>query len=193
MEIVQQNFRPEFINRIDDIVVFHPLGTEQIRAIVDIQLGLLRRRLLERNMELDLDDAGARSRSARPASIRSTARGRSSARSSSRSKIRWRRRYSAAYSSPAIRSTSAWTRACCNSPRRAEAPRATRSGRLGRACELGAGPVQFAHRARHAPRPTPYNLRRELRGRCAYAVLRVRMPALPVLPGGAPEDLGQAA
>ena len=38
MEIVQQHFRPEFINRIDDIVVFHPLGTEQIRAIVDIQL-----------------------------------------------------------------------------------------------------------------------------------------------------------
>ncbi|MFO1455509.1 MAG: ATP-dependent chaperone ClpB [Steroidobacteraceae bacterium] len=57
MEIVQQHFRPEFINRIDDIVVFHPLGTEQIRAIVDIQLGLLRRRLVERNMELTLDDA----------------------------------------------------------------------------------------------------------------------------------------
>jgi ATP-dependent Clp protease ATP-binding subunit ClpB len=57
MEIVQQTFRPEFINRIDDIVVFHPLGTAQIRAIVDIQLGYLRRRLLERNMELTLDDA----------------------------------------------------------------------------------------------------------------------------------------
>jgi ATP-dependent Clp protease ATP-binding subunit ClpB len=57
MEIVQQNFKPEFINRIDDIVVFHPLGTEQIRAIVDIQLGLLRRRLHERDMELTLDDA----------------------------------------------------------------------------------------------------------------------------------------
>nr|MCU0761299.1 AAA family ATPase [Steroidobacteraceae bacterium] len=57
MEIVQQHFRPEFINRIDDIVVFHPLGTEQIRAIVDIQLGLLRRRLTERNMDLVLDDA----------------------------------------------------------------------------------------------------------------------------------------
>ena len=57
MEIVQQHFRPEFINRIDDIVVFHPLGSEQIRAIVDIQLGLLRRRLTERNMDLVLDDA----------------------------------------------------------------------------------------------------------------------------------------
>jgi ATP-dependent Clp protease ATP-binding subunit ClpB len=56
MEIVQQSFRPEFINRIDDIVVFHPLGTEQIRAIVDIQLQYLRRRLQERSMDLVLDD-----------------------------------------------------------------------------------------------------------------------------------------
>jgi len=57
MEIVQQSFRPEFINRIDDIVVFHPLGTKQIRAIVDIQLIYLRKRLQERNMDLTLDDA----------------------------------------------------------------------------------------------------------------------------------------
>jgi len=56
MEIVQQHFRPEFINRVDDIVVFHPLGTEQIRAIVEIQLNYLRRRLMERDMELELDD-----------------------------------------------------------------------------------------------------------------------------------------
>jgi len=57
MEIVTQNFRPEFINRIDDIVVFHPLGTAQIRAIVDIQLGQLRKRLIDRGMDLALDDA----------------------------------------------------------------------------------------------------------------------------------------
>ena len=57
MEIVQQSFRPEFINRIDDIVVFHPLGAGQIRAIVDIQLVYLRKRLQERNMDLTLDDA----------------------------------------------------------------------------------------------------------------------------------------
>jgi ATP-dependent Clp protease ATP-binding subunit ClpB len=56
MEIVQQHFRPEFINRVDDIVVFHPLGTEQIRAIVDIQLAALRRRLGERDMDLALTD-----------------------------------------------------------------------------------------------------------------------------------------
>jgi ATP-dependent Clp protease ATP-binding subunit ClpB len=56
MEIVQQSFRPEFINRIDDIVVFRPLGVAQIRSIVDIQLGYLRKRLFERNMDLVLDD-----------------------------------------------------------------------------------------------------------------------------------------
>jgi ATP-dependent Clp protease ATP-binding subunit ClpB len=55
MEIVQSSFRPEFINRIDDIVVFHPLGAEQIRVIVDIQLGQLKKRLLDRNLELTLD------------------------------------------------------------------------------------------------------------------------------------------
>jgi ATP-dependent Clp protease ATP-binding subunit ClpB len=57
MEVVQENFRPEFINRIDDICVFHPLGVAQIRAIVDIQLAQLRKRLLDRNLELTLDDS----------------------------------------------------------------------------------------------------------------------------------------
>ena len=56
MEIVQQHFRPEFINRVDDIVVFHPLGKTQLRSIVDIQLGYLRKRLADRDMELVIDD-----------------------------------------------------------------------------------------------------------------------------------------
>ncbi len=55
--IVAQHFRPEFINRIDDIVVFHSLGREQIRAIVDIQLARLRSRLAERDIQLRLDEA----------------------------------------------------------------------------------------------------------------------------------------
>jgi ATP-dependent Clp protease ATP-binding subunit ClpB len=59
MERVQQHFRPEFINRIDDIIVFHPLGAEQIRAIVDIQLSSLRQRLADRDMILTLT-VGAR-------------------------------------------------------------------------------------------------------------------------------------
>jgi ATP-dependent Clp protease ATP-binding subunit ClpB len=56
MQVVTQHFRPEFINRVDDIVVFHALGREQIRSIVDIQLGRLRRRLAERDISLVLDD-----------------------------------------------------------------------------------------------------------------------------------------
>ncbi|HLG53588.1 MAG TPA: ATP-dependent chaperone ClpB [Steroidobacteraceae bacterium] len=57
LEIVGQHFRPEFINRIDDIVVFHPLGREHIRRIVEIQTGFLRRRLVERDLGLELDTA----------------------------------------------------------------------------------------------------------------------------------------
>jgi len=54
MEIVGQHFRPEFINRIDDVVVFHPLEAEHLRKIVDIQLEYLRRRLAERDIALVL-------------------------------------------------------------------------------------------------------------------------------------------
>ncbi|MBP9593294.1 MAG: ATP-dependent chaperone ClpB, partial [Steroidobacteraceae bacterium] len=57
MEIVGQHFRPEFINRVDEVVVFHPLGKEHIRDIVGIQVGYLRRRLADRDIDLDLDDA----------------------------------------------------------------------------------------------------------------------------------------
>ena len=57
MEIVAQHFRPEFMNRVDDIVVFHPLGREHIRAIVDIQLGYLHERLADRDMTIVLSDA----------------------------------------------------------------------------------------------------------------------------------------
>jgi ATP-dependent Clp protease ATP-binding subunit ClpB len=57
LEIVGQQFRPEFVNRIDDIVVFHPLGREHIRRIVDIQMGYLQKRLAERDIRLELDEA----------------------------------------------------------------------------------------------------------------------------------------
>ena len=57
MEVVGGHFRPEFINRIDEVVVFHPLGREQIRGIADIQLELLRKRLAERELGLELDDS----------------------------------------------------------------------------------------------------------------------------------------
>jgi ATP-dependent Clp protease ATP-binding subunit ClpB len=57
MEIVGQHFRPEFINRVDELVVFHPLGKEQIRAIAGIQIGDLRRRLATRDLGLEVTDA----------------------------------------------------------------------------------------------------------------------------------------
>lgn len=56
MEIVSQHFRPEFINRVDDVVVFHPLQRDQIHAIADIQLQHLRQRLTECDMCLDISD-----------------------------------------------------------------------------------------------------------------------------------------
>lgn len=56
MEIVGQHFRPEFINRVDDVVVFHPLQRDQIHAIADIQLGHLRQRLADRDMALQVSD-----------------------------------------------------------------------------------------------------------------------------------------
>ena len=57
MEIVGSHFRPEFVNRIDDLVVFHPLALEHIRKIVDIQLGYLHARLAERDISIQLSDA----------------------------------------------------------------------------------------------------------------------------------------
>jgi ATP-dependent Clp protease ATP-binding subunit ClpB len=57
MDIVGGHFRPEFINRIDDVVVFHPLGREQIQAIAGLQIDILRARLQERDIGLELTDA----------------------------------------------------------------------------------------------------------------------------------------
>ena len=88
MEIVGQHFRPEFINRIDDVVVFRPLEQEHIRKIVDIQLEYLKRRLGDRDIGLQLEPAardrlaqagfdpvyGARPQARDPATIGESAR-----------------------------------------------------------------------------------------------------------------------
>ncbi len=57
MGVVQAHFRPEFINRLDELVVFHPLGKEQIREIARIQTAYLAKRLAERQIKLELTDA----------------------------------------------------------------------------------------------------------------------------------------
>jgi len=56
MEIVGMHFRPEFINRIDEAVVFHPLGRGQIRAITAIQIEFLRKRLQDREIGLEITE-----------------------------------------------------------------------------------------------------------------------------------------
>ncbi len=57
MEIVTQHFRPEFINRIDDVVVFHPLQKAQIRQIANIQIDYLRQRLQDQEITLEISEA----------------------------------------------------------------------------------------------------------------------------------------
>ena len=56
MNIVTTAFRPEFINRVDDAVVFHPLGKEQIKDIARIQLEILQRRVKEARIGLQFDE-----------------------------------------------------------------------------------------------------------------------------------------
>ena len=57
MEVVRGHFRPEFLNRLDDIILFHRLAEEHMAPIVDIQLGRVEQLLADRKVELDLTDA----------------------------------------------------------------------------------------------------------------------------------------
>jgi ATP-dependent Clp protease ATP-binding subunit ClpB len=57
MAIVRATFKPEFLNRLDDIVLFEPLGTDELTAIVDLQVSALQRRLSDRRLELDVKPA----------------------------------------------------------------------------------------------------------------------------------------
>jgi ATP-dependent Clp protease ATP-binding subunit ClpB len=58
-EAMRQHFRPEFLNRVDDTIIFHPLDAEALKRIVDIQVGLVRKRIADRHIEVELTD-GAR-------------------------------------------------------------------------------------------------------------------------------------
>jgi ATP-dependent Clp protease ATP-binding subunit ClpB len=57
LEVVRTHFKPEFLNRLDDIVVFRALGSEELTGIVDIQVGVLARRLAARRLTLNVTDA----------------------------------------------------------------------------------------------------------------------------------------
>jgi ATP-dependent Clp protease ATP-binding subunit ClpB len=57
MSVVRGHFRPEFLNRLDDMIIFHPLRMEDMGAIINIQIGFLNQRLKEQSMVLILDDS----------------------------------------------------------------------------------------------------------------------------------------
>jgi ATP-dependent Clp protease ATP-binding subunit ClpB len=57
LDELRHHFRPEFLNRLDEIIVFHALNEEHLKQIVEIQLAGLRKRLAERHIELELTDA----------------------------------------------------------------------------------------------------------------------------------------
>ncbi len=57
MEALRFHFKPEFLNRLDDIIIFHALTKDQIKSIVDIQIGRLNKRLRENKLQLELDPA----------------------------------------------------------------------------------------------------------------------------------------
>jgi ATP-dependent Clp protease ATP-binding subunit ClpB len=59
-DLLKANFRPEFLNRVDEMIVFHPLGKEQLTLIVDVQLEHLRKRLASRGLKLALSDDAKR-------------------------------------------------------------------------------------------------------------------------------------
>ncbi len=175
MEIVQQSFQPEFINRIDDIVVFHPLGTEQIRAIVDIQLGLPAPAPARAR-----HGARARRRGARPAR-----RGRV------RSGVR---RAAAEARDPAADRESAGAADSCGQVRaRATASACGAPGRRARASRKRALRRVPAPARRRAAARAPIILRAGPTKRRRHAVLRIRMSGLQVLPRGAAEDHRPAA
>jgi len=56
-EAMRQHFRPEFLNRVDDIIIFHPLDAEVLKKIVGMQVALVQKRLADRKIEIELTDA----------------------------------------------------------------------------------------------------------------------------------------
>jgi ATP-dependent Clp protease ATP-binding subunit ClpB len=60
MAVVRSHFRPEFLNRVDEIILFHRLRREQMGAIVDIQMARLQKLLDERKIRLELDETARR-------------------------------------------------------------------------------------------------------------------------------------
>jgi ATP-dependent Clp protease ATP-binding subunit ClpB len=56
-EAMRRHFRPEFLNRVDDMIIFHPLDAEALKRIVDIQVALVQKRLADRKIVIELTEA----------------------------------------------------------------------------------------------------------------------------------------
>ena len=56
MEVMRSSFKPEFLNRLDEIIIFHQLTEDDIKQIVEIQIGALKQRMAEREIGLELSD-----------------------------------------------------------------------------------------------------------------------------------------
>ena len=95
-EELKQHFRPEFLNRVDDIIVFHQLTQEEIVTIVDLMIAKVDERLKDRDMGLELLPDGQDAARPSGATTRCSARGRCAARSSGRSRTTCPRRSSSA-------------------------------------------------------------------------------------------------
>ena len=100
MEALRATFKPEFLNRVDDIIVFHKLGAAELRLIVDMQLGALAQAAGRARPDARADARGVAPSWASAATTRPTARGRSSGRSSATCRIRWPSASSPATSQP---------------------------------------------------------------------------------------------
>ena len=92
MEVVRAHFRPEFLNRLDEIVLFHRLGQQHMGGIVDIQVARVQKLLADRKVTLDLTTPRGAG-SAASAMTRSMAHGRSSARCRNICRTRWPTRF----------------------------------------------------------------------------------------------------
>ena len=102
MEALRQRFRPEFLNRVDEILIFNALSKEDIRIIVGIQFSLLKKRLEDRKIELELGDRSG----LKPGDLRTVSRGCRSR--GAASPARYRSRVSAALKGAAGLSNEAW-------------------------------------------------------------------------------------
>ncbi len=129
MEEMKRAFRPEFLNRIDDIIVFHALAEQHIKSIISLMITRINKQLTEKGIELILTPT-AENALLEKGYDRPTAPGNSAGRSRSISRIRWRKPSFGANSSTVLVSKSTWKGATSCSAKRRPRPPMRRSSLL---------------------------------------------------------------